>query len=81
MDLHYYTSLFCMKFADDSSFEGSGTTKDELESLMNKEMININTWFSNNKLTLHPDKSKFIIHSKDKLINIKLGGQNITRCG
>ena len=70
-----------MKFADDSSFEGSGTTKDELESLMNKEMININTWFSNNKLTLHPDKSKFIIHSKDKLINIKLGGKNITRCG
>ena len=81
MDLHYYTSLFCMKFADDSSFEGSGTTKDELESLMNKEMININTWFSNNKLTLHPDKIKFIIHSKDKLINIKLGGKNITRCG
>jgi hypothetical protein len=31
MDLHLYTSLFCMKFADDSSFECSDVSKDAVE--------------------------------------------------
>ena len=35
----------------------------------------------NNKLTLHPDKSRFIVHTKDKLNNLKLGNKNIMRCG
>ena len=81
MDLHCHTNLFCMKFADDTSLEGASNTKDELEMLMNNEMAKVNNWFTNNKLTLHPEKSKFIIHSKDKLVNIKLGDRNITRCG
>ncbi len=81
MDLHCHTDLFCVKFADDSSFEGSGSTKDELESKMNLEMIKVEKWFTDNRLTLHPDKSKFLIHSKDKLVQIKLGNKNITRCG
>ena len=81
MDLHCHTDLFCMKFADDSSFEGSSNTKDELESLMNKEMKKVDQWFKNNRLTIHPGKSKFLIHSKDKLINIKIGDSLINRCG
>jgi len=32
-------------------------------------------------LTLHPDKSRFIIHSRDKLININLNGSPLTRVG
>jgi hypothetical protein len=74
MDLHVHTDLFCMKFADDSSFEGSANTKDNLENLMNTEMVKIKKWFADNRLTLHPDKSRCLIHSKDKLIEIKLGG-------
>ena len=81
MDLHYHTDLFCMKFADDSSFEGVGKNKDELERVMNMEMAKISKWFINNKLTLHPDKSRFIIHSRDKLIKISLDGKEIKRCG
>ena len=81
MDLHLHTDLFCMKFADDSSFEGSGNSRDELESKMNNELLKINTWFQNNRLTLHPDKSKYLVHSRDKLINLKLGNKNIARCG
>jgi hypothetical protein len=81
MDLHLHTDLFCMKFADDSSFEGSANTKDNLEILMNTEMVKIKKWFSDNRLTLHPDKSRCLIHSKDKLIEIKLGGKIIKRCG
>ena len=50
MDLHLYTKLFCVKFADDSSFEGSGKTKDEVEQLINSELVNIAAWFKNNRL-------------------------------
>ncbi len=81
MDLHLHTNLFCMKFADDSSFEGACKTKDELERLMNIEMEKISEWFKNNRLTLHPAKSKYMIHSRDKLLNIKIGNKNIERCG
>ena len=66
MDMHCYTELFCVKFADDSSFEGAESTKDALEEKLNMEMVKVNKWFSNNRLTLHPDKSRYLIHSKDK---------------
>ena len=81
MDLHLHTKLFCVKFADDSSFEGAGKNRDEIENLINSEMIKISKWFKDNRLTLHPEKSRYIIHSKDKLINIKLDNKLITRAG
>jgi hypothetical protein len=81
MDMHLCTKLFCVKFADDSSFEGSGKSREEVETLVNTELIKINDWFRKNRLTLHPDKSRVIIHSRDKLINIKLNNQAIQRCG
>ncbi len=81
MDMHLYTDLFCVKFADDSSFECSGTTRDEVEIRANEELSKISEWFKNNKLTLHPDKSRYIVHSRDKLINIEMEGRNIMRCG
>jgi hypothetical protein len=81
MDLHLHTSLFCMKFADDSSFKGSAKTRDELQDYVNLELVKVFNWFKNNRLTLHPDKSKFLIHSRDKLISIKLDSKNISRCG
>jgi hypothetical protein len=81
MDLHLHTDLFCMKFADDSSFEGSGKTRDEVESLINSELEKISNWFRNNRLTLHPNKSRYIIHSRDKLINVRMNRTPIMRCG
>ncbi len=81
MDMHLCTSLFCIKFADDSTFEGAGRTKDETESLINNELIKIAKWFRDNRLTLHPDKSRLIIHSRDKLMNIELNNSQIQRCG
>jgi len=32
-------------------------------------------------LTLHPDKSRIMIHSRDKPINIILDGKTLTMCG
>jgi len=81
MDLHKASKLLCVKFADDSNFLGSGKTKDEVETLVNEELNKIHTWFCNNKLTLHTGKSRFIIHSRDKLINIKMGTHQIQRVG
>jgi len=81
MDLHKVTKLLCVKFADDSNFLGTGKSKDEVETLVNNELEKIFKWFCSNKLTLHPDKSRYIVHSKDKLINISLGNQPIQRVG
>ena len=75
------TSLFNVRFADDTSLIGSGKNREETEQLINDELTKLYKWFCNNKLTLHPDKSRYLIHSKDKLIQIKLGGKNIMRCG
>ncbi len=78
MDLYLYTQLFCVKFADDSTFfEGSCRTRDELEVLMNSELEKISILFKNNRLTLHQNKSRYLIHSKDKLISLNLNGTPI----
>ena len=81
MDLHLYTDLFCVKFADDSSFECSEVSRDAVEMKVNNELQKISEWFKNNRLTLHPDKSRFMVHSRDKLVNLRLDGKTIMRCG
>ena len=81
MDLHKATSLLCVKFADDSNFLGVGKTKDEVENIVNTELKKIHTWFCNNKLTLHPGKSRFMVHSRDKLMNLSIGEHPIERVG
>ena len=72
MDLHLHTSLFTVKFADDSSFVGSGVSRDAVQAIVNGELEKISEWFTSNRLTLHPSKSKFLVHSRDKLIEIKI---------
>ena len=81
MDMHLCTTMFCVKFADDSSFEGSARTRDEVETYVNNELVKIAKWFCDNRLTLHPDKSRVLIHSRDKLINISLNNTPVQRCG
>ncbi len=81
MDLHLHTSLFCTKFADDSTFLGSGRTRDEVTLLVDREMTKISKWFADNRLTLHPNKSRYIVHSRDKLIDVCINGSKIMRCG
>jgi hypothetical protein len=44
-------------------------------------LVKIAKWFTDNRLTLHPDKSRFIVHSRDKLIEIFLNGTKMMRCG
>lgn len=81
MDLHLHTNLFTIKFADDSNFIGTSNTKDSVEALVNLELDKIGNWFKHNRLTLHPNKSKYMVHSKDKLVEIRLNGVILKRSG
>jgi hypothetical protein len=81
MDLHLHTSLFCVKFADDSSLVGTAPNKDELEQNINRELVKVSTWFKDNRLTLHPGKSRFMVHSRDKLVKLYIENTEIQRCG
>jgi hypothetical protein len=75
------TKLFSLRFADDSNLIGMGKNREETERDINSELEKLYNWFCQNKLTLHPDKSRFIVHTKDKIVNIKLGNRNLMRCG
>ena len=81
MDMYMATNLFSLRFADDSNLVGHGNDRNLTETYINDELIKLHSWFCKNKLTLHPDKSRFIVHSKDKLMEIKLGGRSLMRCG
>ncbi len=81
MDMYLSTGLFSLRFADDSNLIGKGNDRETTESYINSELHKLHQWFCRNKLTLHPDKSRYIIHTKDKLITIKLGGKKLMRCG
>jgi hypothetical protein len=81
MDMHRATSLFSLRFADDSNLVGHGKNREEVEQVINRELDRLYQWFCKNKLTLHPDKSRFIVHTRDKILDIKLGGKSLMRCG
>ena len=81
LDMYLSTNLFSIRFADDTSAIGSGDNKEDTENYVNAELDKLYKWFCNNKLTLHPDKSRFIIHTKEKQISLKLGNKRIMRCG
>ena len=81
LDMYLSTSLFSIRFADDTSLIGSGNNKEDTENYINSELQKLYDWFCNNKLTLHPDKSRYIVHTKEKQMTVKLGGKNIMRNG
>ena len=80
-DMHLATNLFSLRFADDTNLIGTGNDKIIAQDNINNELDKLYKWFCSNKLTLHPNKSRYIVHSKDKMINIMLGGQQLMRCG
>jgi len=81
LDMFLATGLFSLRFADDSNFVSHGNDRQTTEDFTNSELVKLHQWFCKNKLSLHPEKSRFIVHTKDKLLNIKLGGRELMRCG
>ena len=55
-------------FADDTALGASGENLEQLNYFINVEFHKICTYFRLNKLSLHPDKTKFIVFSNSNLV-------------
>lgn len=87
--LLYINDIFKLKlngnivmFADDAAISYCATNVDDLNRMMMEDIINLNTWFESNKLTLNLKKSKcMIIHPNQKAkkhsLNITLNNVQI----
>ena len=73
-------------FADDTNLTASRDTITNIEVKLNKDLENIHQWLLANKLTLHMDKTEYMIAGSRQRINkiendpdIRLGNDNIKR--
>jgi hypothetical protein len=60
-DLPDATKLFSLLFADDTALTHSDSNLDELFLTVNREFGKLCTYFRQNKLSLHPDKTKYLL--------------------
>ena len=65
-DLAKCTNLFTLLFADDTSFIIQEKNINEKIKILNIELKKISYWFRTNELSLHPDKTKFMIFTKNE---------------
>jgi hypothetical protein len=84
-DLPQATDFFTILFADDCTFQISGSDEDNLIKRANKQLESAEQWFAANKLTLNVKKTKYILF-KDKnahvhLNTLQIGSSVISRVG
>ena len=60
-DLSHYSSLIDLLFADDTTLLKSHANLGELVEIVNTEFRKIVTFFKSHRLSLHPDKTKFML--------------------
>ena len=60
-DLPNCNLLFSLLFADDTALTASADTYEELFTTVNAELHKLCTFFRINKLSLHPDKTKYLL--------------------
>jgi hypothetical protein len=65
-DMPRCTSLHSNLFADDTTYQHSNNNLEMLFSETNSELIKTAAWFNTNQLTLHPDKTKYILFGHNK---------------
>ncbi len=68
-DLPLCFRLFSLLFADDTALTASNHNIDELYDFVNIEFQKLCTYFRENKLSLHPDKTKYLLISPTTNIN------------
>ena len=82
---HSSSFLSFILFADDTNIFFSHKDINTLFDTVNTELNTVSSWFNANKLTLHPDKTKFILFfpPRKKIsetnIRISINGNNISR--
>jgi hypothetical protein len=84
-DLPCATDFFSILFADDCTFQLTGSDPDYLIRRANAEMIKAQSWFQANKLTLNINKTKYIMF-KNKGVHahfndVCIGDDKIDRVG
>ena len=84
-DLPKATKLFTTLFADDCTFQITGSSSYNLIQIANEELSKAEIWFSANKLTINAKKTKFILYKNPSshvhVNSIYLGNSKITRVG
>jgi hypothetical protein len=84
-DLPKATEFFTLLFADDTTFQLTGSNIDDLIKRTNSELLKAEQWFAANKLTLNIKKTKYILF-KNKFEHVHydsvhIGDTPITRVG
>ena len=75
-DLRLSTTFKVNLFADDGYLSLSNSSEKELEQEVNFQLNKVNCWLQYNKLSLHPDKTTYLIFSRKKTkysFDIKIG--------
>ena len=62
-DLPKCSKLFSLLFADDTALTASHSNLDELFTFVNLEFQKLCSYFRKNRLSLHPDKTKYLLIS------------------
>ena len=70
-DLPFCSTLLALLFADDTTLLAAGDDIEELVQYVNIEFKKIVTFFRSNKLSLHPDKTQFILFSNSNVVKNK----------
>jgi hypothetical protein len=73
-DLPLCTELMLILFADDTTLSASGDDLNQLTEYVNTEFQKVCEFFRSNKLSLHPEKTKFMIFTS----NANVKKQNIS---
>ena len=83
-DLPLASDFTCLLYADDTTLLLSDKNISELYSKANKSLKDVEKWFTSNTLNLHPQKTKYILHSnsnKQPGLELNLLNNNIDRIG
>ena len=77
--------MFTLLFADDCTFQISGSDTMTLIQKANKELESAEQWFNSNQLTINAKKSKFILfqdqNTHTHVTNLYVGDSIITHVG
>jgi len=76
------TLLQFVLFADNTNCFSSGDDSNMLSKCIGHEMVKLKRWFVENKLTLHLNKTKFMVFAnrkKDENISLSINGVFIER--
>jgi hypothetical protein len=80
-DLPNASKLLTILFADDTTLQAGGNNIKELLTDMERELDKVADWFTNNKLSLHPGKTFYMVFGEPGELKVNLKGTPLQRVG